>query len=80
MYGTQKKFKEDHPKDLYHGRAYNKMNKDKFRYDMTHNWVEVYSCQEPEHARDIFKTDFVAILDKHAPLKPSIPGVTGNRG
>ena len=70
IFGTRKKAKIDHPKDDYRGRAYGKMDKDKFKYDIiTHNGDNVYNSNDPEIAWGIFKKDFVSILDKHAPYK-----------
>ena len=43
VYSTRKKLYIKHEKDLYRGRAYGKMSKPAFQYDiLTHDWSEVY--------------------------------------
>ena len=70
IYGTRKKDKVDHPKDMYTGRAYGKLDKNKFKYDIIqHNWDHIYNNNDPEIAWELFKRDFIKILDKHAPHK-----------
>ena len=70
IFGTRKKPTTEQDKDKYYGRAYGKLDRQKFKYDvLTHDWDAIYTTPNPNEAWNLFKSDFLEILDKHAPYK-----------
>ncbi len=70
VYATRKKAHVKHETDVYKGRAYGKMDKVKFCYDIiTNNWDDVYNEMNPNQVWINFKAKFVETIDKHAPYK-----------
>ena len=70
IYAVRKKDKEHHDKGTFRGRAYSRLDKNKFSADIkNHNWELVFTWNDPDEAWLLFKDSLLKILDKHAPYK-----------
>ena len=70
VYAARKKPKVKHPKSKFKGRAYSRLDENEFKQEISNeNWEGVLIQPDSDAAWELFRTIFITILHKHAPLK-----------
>ena len=69
IFAVRKKLKIKHPKHKFVGRAYSRLDPEKFKTDMeNHDWNQVLTTNNSDIAWNLFKSDFLGILHSHRKL------------
>ena len=70
VYANRKKPKTKHPKSKVRGRAYSKLDENKFITNINNrHWGDILNLEDSETAWELFRSRFTNVLHEHAPLK-----------